>query len=89
MERRLGGLGLSAKKLQKIPHVRLLGCGTALMLLRWALAEQLARVPTGSRSSEFRHKIPLLKPMRFILQSAQTGETQIHLRGQGDSTQRR
>ena len=75
---RLGGLGLSPKKLQKIPHVRLLGCGTALhaaQVGRLAI-EQLARVPALAHvSSEFRHNNPVIETDAIHFAVSQSGET--------------
>ncbi len=75
---RLGGLGLSPKNLQKIPHVRLLGCGTALhasQVGRIAI-EQLARVPSLAHvSSEFRHNDPVIETDALHFAVSQSGET--------------
>ena len=75
---RLGGLGLSSKNLQKIPHVRLLGCGTALhasQVGRIAI-EQLARVPSLAHvSSEFRHNDPVIETDALHFAVSQSGET--------------
>jgi glucosamine--fructose-6-phosphate aminotransferase (isomerizing) len=75
---RLGGLGLSPKKLQKIPHVRLLGCGTALhacQVGRIAI-EHLARVPALAHvSSEFRHNNPVIETHALHFAVSQSGET--------------
>ncbi|MEE2811596.1 MAG: glutamine--fructose-6-phosphate transaminase (isomerizing) [Candidatus Thermoplasmatota archaeon] len=75
---RLGGLGLSPKKLQKIPHVRLLGCGTALhacQVGRIAI-EELARVPALAHvSSEFRHNNPVIETDALHFAVSQSGET--------------
>ena len=54
---RLGGLKLSPLELSKLPHVRLLGCGTARNAaeIGQILIESLARVPAVAHiSSEFR-----------------------------------
>ena len=75
---RLGGLDLSSKKLQKIPHVRLLGCGTALhaaQVGRLAI-EELARVPALAHvSSEFRHNNPVIETDAIHFAVSQSGET--------------
>jgi len=75
---RLGGLAISAKELQKIPHVRLLGCGTALhaaQVGRLAI-EELARVPALAHvSSEFRHNNPVIEPDAIHFAVSQSGET--------------
>jgi len=75
---RLGGLGLTPKQLLKIPHVRLLGCGTSLhacQVGRIAI-EQLARVPALAHvSSEFRHNDPVIETNALHLAVSQSGET--------------
>ncbi len=75
---RLGGLGLSPKQLLKIPHVRLLGCGTSLhacQVGRLAI-EQLARVPAMAHvSSEFRHNDPVIEANALHFAVSQSGET--------------
>ncbi|MDP6899402.1 MAG: glutamine--fructose-6-phosphate transaminase (isomerizing) [Candidatus Thalassarchaeaceae archaeon] len=75
---RLGGLGISPKKLQKIPHVRLLGCGTSLhacQVGRIAI-EHLARVPALAHvSSEFRHNNPVIETNALHFAVSQSGET--------------
>ncbi len=75
---RLGGLGLSPKKLQKIPHVRLLGCGTALHAAQVGrlVIEELARVPALAHvSSEFRHNNPVIETDAIHFAVSQSGET--------------
>ena len=75
---RLGGLGLSSKNLQKIPHVRLLGCGTALHASQVGRIsiEQLARVPSLAHvSSEFRHNDPVIETDALHFAVSQSGET--------------
>jgi len=71
-------LDLSSKKLQKIPHVRLLGCGTALhaaQVGRLAI-EELARVPALAHvSSEFRHNNPVIENDAIHFAVSQSGET--------------
>lgn len=75
---RLGGLGLTPKQLLKIPHVRLLGCGTSLhacQVGRIAI-EQLARVPAMAHvSSEFRHNDPVIETNALHFAVSQSGET--------------
>jgi glucosamine--fructose-6-phosphate aminotransferase (isomerizing) len=75
---RLGGLGLSPRELKRIPHVRLLGCGTALhacQVGRIAI-EQLARVPALAHvSSEFRHNDPVIENGALHFAVSQSGET--------------
>jgi glucosamine--fructose-6-phosphate aminotransferase (isomerizing) len=74
----LGGLELSSKELQKIPHVRLLGCGTSLhacQVGRLAI-EKLARVPASAHvASEFRHNDPIIDSKALFLAVSQSGET--------------
>ncbi len=75
---RLGGLDLSSKKLQKIPHVRLLGCGTALHAAQVGrlVIEELARVPALAHvSSEFRHNNPVIETDAIHFAVSQSGET--------------
>ena len=75
---KLGGLDLSAKKLLQIPHIRLIGCGTALhacQVGRLAI-ESMARVPTQSHvASEFRYNDPVISPDALYLAVSQSGET--------------
>ena len=57
---RLGGMRLDPSVLQRTPHVRLLGCGTAFHAaeIGAALIERLARIPAvATISSEFKTKI--------------------------------
>jgi len=75
---RLGGFDFSSKKLQKIPHVRLLGCGTALHAAQVGrlLIEELARVPALAHvSSEFRHNNPVIEIDAIHFAVSQSGET--------------
>ncbi len=75
---RLGGFDFSSKKLQKIPHVRLLGCGTALHAAQVGrlLIEELARVPALAHvSSEFRHNNPVIENDAIHFAVSQSGET--------------
>ncbi|MBI31377.1 MAG: glutamine--fructose-6-phosphate transaminase (isomerizing) [Euryarchaeota archaeon] len=75
---RLGGFDFSSKKLQKIPHVRLLGCGTALHAAQVGrlLIEELARVPALAHvSSEFRHNNPVIETDAIHFAVSQSGET--------------
>ncbi len=75
---KLDGLGLTAKQLQKIPHVRLLGCGTSLhacQVGRLAI-ENLARVPAMAHvASEFRHNDPVIDSKALFFAVSQSGET--------------
>jgi glucosamine--fructose-6-phosphate aminotransferase (isomerizing) len=75
---RLGGLALSAKQLQKIPHVHLLGCGTSLHACQVGrlVIEQLARVPASAHvASEFRHNDPIIDSEALFFAVSQSGET--------------
>jgi glucosamine--fructose-6-phosphate aminotransferase (isomerizing) len=75
---RLGGLRLSPKKLQAIPHVRLIACGTALnaALVGRLLIEKLARVPSLAHvASEFRYNDPVIDAKCLYFVVSQSGET--------------
>ena len=75
---RLGGLRLSPKKLQAIPHVRLIACGTALnaALVGRLLIEKLARVPSLAHvASEFRYNDPVIDAKGLYFVVSQSGET--------------
>ena len=75
---RLNGLDLTPKELQRIPHIRLLGCGTALhacQVGRLAI-EQLARVPALAHvASEFRYNDPVIDANALYFAVSQSGET--------------
>ncbi len=75
---KLGGLQFTASQLKKIPHVRLLGCGTSLhacQVGRLAI-EQLARVPAIAHvASEFRHNNPVIDSDALHFAVSQSGET--------------
>ncbi|MBT4060315.1 MAG: glutamine--fructose-6-phosphate transaminase (isomerizing) [Euryarchaeota archaeon] len=75
---KLGGLDLATKSLRDIPHIRLIGCGTALhacQVGRLAI-EELARVPTQSHvASEFRYNNPVIDPNSLYFAVSQSGET--------------
>ena len=75
---RLGGLRLSPSALAKVPHVRLIGCGTALNAaeIGQLLIEKLARIPAVSHiASEFRHNDPVINPNALHFAISQSGET--------------
>ena len=75
---RLGGLKLDPRDLAKIPHVRLLGCGTAYNAaeIGQMLIEKLARIPAVAHiSSEFRHNDPVINPNALHFAVTQSGET--------------
>jgi glucosamine--fructose-6-phosphate aminotransferase (isomerizing) len=75
---RLNGLDLTPKELQRIPHIRLLGCGTSLhacQVGRLAI-EQLARVPALAHvASEFRYNDPVIDVDALHFAVSQSGET--------------
>ena len=75
---RLGGLRLSPSALAKVPHVRLIGCGTALHAaeIGQLLIEKLARIPAVTHiASEFRHNDPVINPNALHFAVSQSGET--------------
>ncbi|MDP7312658.1 MAG: glutamine--fructose-6-phosphate transaminase (isomerizing) [Candidatus Thalassarchaeaceae archaeon] len=75
---KLGGIDLSAKELRNIPHIRLIGCGTALHACQVGrlVIEELARVPTQSHvASEFKYNNPVISPKALYLAVSQSGET--------------
>ena len=75
---RLGGLKLTPATLAKIPHVRLLGCGTSYNAadIGGLLIEKLARIPAVAHiSSEFRHNDPVINPSALHFAVTQSGET--------------
>ena len=89
---RLGGLKLEPRDLAKIPHVRLLGCGTAYNAaeIGQIMIEKLARIPAVAHiSSEFRHNDPVINPNALHFAVTQSGETadtlsavkEIHIKG--------
>ena len=75
---RLGGLKLNPSDLAKVPHVRLLGCGTSYNAaeIGQLLIEKLARIPAMAHiSSEFRHNDPVINPSALHFAVTQSGET--------------
>ena len=75
---RLGGLRLSPSDLAKVPHVRLIGCGTALNAaeIGQILIEKLARIPAVTHiASEFRYNEPVINPNALHFVISQSGET--------------
>ncbi len=75
---RLGGLNLEPRDLANIPHVRLLGCGTAYNAaeIGQLMIEKLARIPAVAHiSSEFRHNDPVINPNALHFAVTQSGET--------------
>jgi len=75
---RLGGLNMSKREMKAIPHVRLIGCGTALYAAqvgRLAI-EHLARVPSFAHvASEFRQNDPVIDSRALHFAVSQSGET--------------
>jgi len=75
---KLGGLRLSPSDLSKVPHVRLIGCGTALHAaeIGQLLIEKLARIPAVTHiASEFRYNEPVINPNALHFVVSQSGET--------------
>lgn len=75
---KLGGLKLDSSDLREAPHVRLIGCGTALHACQiGSLAiEQLARIPAVAQvASEFRYNDPVISPSAIHFAVSQSGET--------------
>ncbi len=75
---RLGGMNLTPIELSKLPHVRLLGCGTANHAAQIGsfLIESLARIPSLAHiSSEFRTNEPVINAKALHFAVSQSGET--------------
>ena len=75
---RLGGMKMTPLELSKLPHVRLLGCGTAYHAAQIGafLIESLARIPSVAHiSSEFRTNEPVINPKALHFAVSQSGET--------------
>ena len=75
---KLGGLKLEPVRLRNAPHVRLIGCGTALNACRIGqlAIESLARIPAVAHvSSEFRYNDPVINPNAIHFAVSQSGET--------------
>ncbi|MEC8540406.1 MAG: glutamine--fructose-6-phosphate transaminase (isomerizing) [Candidatus Thermoplasmatota archaeon] len=75
---RLGGLKLTPLELSKLPHVRLIGCGTAYHAAEIGgfLIESLARIPSLAHiASEFRTNEPVVNPNALHFAISQSGET--------------
>ena len=74
----LGGLQVQHQELAQLPHVRLIGCGTALHAAQigQVLIEQWARIPAVSHvASEFNANDPVINPRALHLAISQSGET--------------
>ena len=75
---KLGGLRLDPLRLRTVPHVRLIGCGTALNATRIGqlAIERLARIPAVAHvASEFRYNDPVINPNAIHFAVSQSGET--------------
>lgn len=75
---KLGGLKLEPIRLRTSPHVRLIGCGTALNACKIGqlAIESLARIPATSHvASEFRYNDPVINPNAIHFAVSQSGET--------------
>lgn len=74
----LGGLQIRPQQLSQLPHVRLIGCGTALHAAQIGqiMIEQWARIPAVSHvASEFNANDPVINPKALHLAISQSGET--------------
>ena len=75
---KLGGLRLDPIRLRTVPHVRLIGCGTALNASKIGqlAIESLARIPAVAHvASEFRYNDPVINPNALHFAVSQSGET--------------
>ena len=75
---RLGGMQLQHNPLIQVPHVRLLGCGTAAIAaeIGQMLIERMARIPAVTHiASEYRNNDPVINPKALYLAVSQSGET--------------
>ena len=75
---KLGGLRLEPLRLRTTPHVRLIGCGTALNACKIGqlAIESLARIPSVAHvASEFRYNDPVINPNAIHFAVSQSGET--------------
>ena len=75
---KLGGLKLDPIRLRTIPHVRLIGCGTALNACKIGqlAIESLARIPAVAHvASEFRYNDPVINLNAIHFAISQSGET--------------
>ena len=79
---KLGGLNLDPIRLRTSPHVRLIGCGTALNACKIGqiAIESLARIPAVNHvASEFSYSTLLLTQTQYILQCPNQEKQQIQL----------
>lgn len=75
---KLGGLNLDPIRLRTSPHVRLIGCGTALNACKIGqiAIESLARIPAVNHvASEFSYSDPVVNPNAIHFAVSQSGET--------------
>ncbi|MGY8745822.1 MAG: glutamine--fructose-6-phosphate transaminase (isomerizing) [Candidatus Poseidoniales archaeon] len=75
---KLGGLKLEPIRLRTAPHVRLIGCGTALNACKIGqlAIESLARIPAVAHvASEFRYNDPVINTNSIHFAVSQSGET--------------
>ena len=75
---KLGGLDVTLADLRRLPHVRLLGCGTALHACQVGrlMIAKLARVPSLAHvASEFRANDPVIDANALHFAVSQSGET--------------
>lgn len=75
---RLRGLKTGPAELRKVPHIRIIGCGTALHagMIGQLIIEKMARLPAVSHvASEFRHNDPVINPNALHFAISQSGET--------------
>jgi glucosamine--fructose-6-phosphate aminotransferase (isomerizing) len=75
---KLGGLEVSNRDLVDLPHIGLVGCGTAFHACEvGAIAiEELARIPASAQiASEFRYRNPVIDPRALFFAVSQSGET--------------
>ena len=75
---KLEGLRLDPIRLRTVPHVRLIGCGTALNATKIGqlAIESLARIPAVAHvASEFRYNDPVINPNAIHFAVSQSGET--------------
>ena len=75
---RLRGLKIKPAELRKVPHIRIIGCGTALHagMIGQLIIEKMARLPAVSHvASEFRHNDPVINPEALHFAISQSGET--------------
>lgn len=75
---RLRGLKIKPAELREVPHIRIIGCGTALHagMIGQLIIEKMARLPAVSHvASEFTHNDPVINPQALHFAISQSGET--------------